>query len=264
MLFTIKSKAYPVSQLRPKLAILISTFNEMKVDCLKQTLSLMAQFQNFEIIFIDGGSTDQTLQVLTDFQNKFKNVHDIKILKSSFKLRSERLNEGLRNLNSGENEAEMILFYHPRSLLTKEGLEILIAKKSQYPWGGFTHKFDHNHFVLKFTSWYSNKVRMALQKIIYLDHCIFVQKRILNKLSHPIWPETDIFEDTEFCQKLKKLAYPMRISHFSTTSAVRFQKNGIFKQSYMNQVLKLGYYLNLDRKRMNAWYEKKLGLNTKY
>lgn len=256
-----------LNQHSPKLAILMSTFNEMKVDLLPKSLKLFSQFEGIEIIFVDGGSTDGTLELLQDFKKKYEAKIQIHIEASSLKLRSERFNEGLKiafqkPLESKQNQ--MILFYHPRSLLTELGLKYLMTNQSNLNWGGFTHQFDSIHIMFKFTSWYSNYVRLNLQKIIYLDHCIFVQRRLLEKLDQPIWPETDIFEDTDFCVKLRKLNRPVRLNYPATTSAVRFHKNGIYKQSYMNQVLKLAYLLGVDRKRMNAWYERQLGLNTTY
>ncbi len=254
-------------QQHPKLSILLSTFNELKFNYLQRSLHLFSQFNSIEVIFVDGGSTDGTLQTLFDFKEQFKSKLSIHVIASKYKLRSERYNEALKIVNertNAEESAEMILFYHPRSLLTKEGLQHLLDSYNQIMWGGFTHQFDRNHFILKFTSFYSNHVRLRFQKIIYLDHCIFVHKKILAQLTKPIWPEKDIFEDTDFCIKLKKIATPKRFNYISTTSAIRFVKNGIYKQCFMNQVLKIAYLLNMDSKLMNTWYEKKMGLNTKY
>lgn len=251
----------------PKLSIMISTFNEMKVDLLPKSLKLFSQFENIELIFVDGGSTDGTLKLLEDFKKQSGHKLHIYIEASHLKLRSQRFNEAIKialQKTSESNQSKMFLFYHPRSLLTEQGIKYLIVNKSNLTWGGFTQQFDSHHLMFKFTSWYSNYVRLNLQKIIYLDHCIFAHQRILEKLDQPIWPETDIFEDTDFCVKLRKHASPVRLKYPSTTSAVRFHKNGIYKQSYMNQVLKLAYLLGVDRKRMNAWYEKQLGLNTSY
>ena len=73
----------------------------------------------------------------------------------------------------------------------------------------------------------------------------------------------DIFEDTEICTRLKNYK-SKRLKSISTTSAVRFEKNGVFKQSLINQYLKLLYLLKIDHKKMNKLYEKKTKLNSNY
>ncbi|MCB0355773.1 MAG: hypothetical protein KDD40_02140, partial [Bdellovibrionales bacterium] len=131
-------------------------------------------------------------------------------------------------------------------------------------WGAFTHKFDLEHPLLNFTSWYSNHVRGDGQGIYYLDHCLFFNKYLLADNDKQPVPEVAIFEDTEFCKKLLKKSQPQRINFLATTSSVRFQKNGMFYQSMLNQMLKVGYQLKMSDDFMNRLYEKGLSLNSKY
>ncbi len=77
------------------------------------------------------------------------------------------------------------------------------------------------------------------------------------------FPAIAIFEDTEFCKKLNKRQSPIRLKSISTTSAIRFLKNGIFKQALMNQWMKLNYYLFFKPENMNDLYEKNTNLNKK-
>lgn len=151
-----------------------------------------------------------------------------------------------------------ILLHHPRSLIEAEGLRWLTAGAGGSRWGGFTHAFDWDHPLLRFTSWYSNHVRASLRGIVYLDHCIYFDKKLLTR---PI-PPVEIFEDTELSLILKESGQPTLAPFIATTSAVRFRANGPWRQALLNQRLKLSYLLGASHRLMNARYERGLGLNT--
>ena len=151
-----------------------------------------------------------------------------------------------------------ILLHHPRSLIEAEGLRRLVGRAGEAGWGGFTHAFDWDHPLLRFTSWYSNHVRAALKGIVYLDHCVFFDKRLLTR---PI-PPVEIFEDTELSLILRESGRPTMLPFVATTSAVRFRANGPWRQALLNQRLKLAYLFGASHRRMNARYERGLRLNS--
>jgi hypothetical protein len=150
-----------------------------------------------------------------------------------------------------------ILLHHPRSLVPAEGLRWLAARAGRAGWGGFTHAFDWDHPLLRFTSWYSNRVRAA-RGIVYLDHCVFFDKKLLTR---PI-PPVDIFEDTELSLILRESGPPSLAPFAAVTSAVRFRANGPWRQALLNQRLKAGYLFGASHRVMNARYERGLGLNS--
>ena len=198
----------------------------------------------------------QPTEILTKNLQCFEKFEDVQVIPvvSSKGSRAERINDGIE-----QAKHKMILIVHPRSYIGSDAIEWLLKNANKVCWGGFTHSFDHNHPLLKFTSWYSNQVRGRRGGIVYLDHCIFYHRGLLDE-ARPV-PEVEIFEDTEFSKKLKKKMKPIIVNYKSTTSAVRFKENGVVYQSALNQVLKLAYYLNAPDKVMNKIYEKGLNLN---
>ena len=209
-----------------KLSVIIPAAGEIENHFFTETLAMLSKFQNVEVICIELVAA---------------------------KTRAERLNLGF-----AKAQGHMILFYHPRSYLDPKGIQFLLEKSDEICWGAFTHAFDFSHPLLKFTSWYSNKIRGKLAGIFYLDHCIFFHRSLWKKNL----PEIEIFEDTVLSQNLRNQSKPILLPFLSTTSAIRFTKNGLWKQAIMNQILKIGFHLHIPHSVMNKIYEKGLNLNS--
>ena len=232
------------------LTIVIPTCNEVHLGILQKALSQLVKLPSIEIICVDQNSQDGTQDIIKSIPAK--------LIVTDADTRAERMNIGIKHATG-----DIILLHHPRSFLDIEGIRCLEQLRNEVAWGGLTHIFDQNeHLLFKLTSWYSNKIRFDKKGIVYLDHCIFFRKNLLETDPTPV-PELEIFEDTAFSLKLRKIAPPHRLLHLSTTSAYRFKKNGIIKQLLLNQMLKIGYYFNISTKSMNRIYEKALNLNSK-
>jgi glycosyltransferase involved in cell wall biosynthesis len=232
-----------------KLTVIFSTFNEMKLPFLEKSLKLLSEFDNIDIICVDYNSCDSTCELATRF--------GAQVIRSQENSRAKRLNQGI-----SQATGEYILLHHPRSLLSRDGIEYLLTKGPNFAWGGFTHQFDKQRFIYQFTSWYSNEVRSKIRNIVYLDHCIFVQRDLLLKVGGV--PELDIFEDTALSEKLSKITQAKILPFPATTSSIRFEKNGKYRQALLNQLLKIGYNIGLNDQQMNRIYELGLSLNSKY
>ncbi len=232
-----------------KLSIIIPTNNEVHLGILKKALAQLANLSAIEIICVDRKSQDGTQDIIKTTTSQ--------LIETDANTRAARMNIGINNA-----KGDIILLHHPRSFLDIEGIRCLQELDSEVMWGGFTHIFDQKeHILLKFTSWYSNQIRFDKRGIIYLDHCIFFRRSLLDGDPTPV-PELDIFEDTAFSLKLREKAFPHRLPYLSTTSAYRFQKNGIIRQLLLNQILKIGYFFNVPARTMNRIYEKALNLNS--
>ena len=229
-----------------KITIILPVRNEAGSGYLDQILGRISLLQGVEVLVVDGDSEDDTCEVVKK--------HPVTLVETTYRIRAARINEGVRRARS-----PVVLLHHPRSLLSQSGLGYLLDHAHELRWGGFTHRFDLDHPLLKFTSWYSNRVRLEKSGIVYLDHCIFFRKS-----DFPVrgFKEVDLFEDTEISAALgKKCGMPVRLPFYSVTSAVRFVKNGIWTQAARNQILKAGYHLGISPSLMNRWYEKGLWLN---
>jgi hypothetical protein len=222
-------------------------------------LNLQNQEGNKEIIFAISPGGDRTAETIHEACPQLEQTSTVKILQSDANNRAQRLNHGIAACTG-----EIVLLHHPATLLPEVNAlrAIAMARASQILWGGFHHSFDLEHWLLDFTSWYSNQVRAKRRGIIYLDHCIFCDRYLLAQIGNV--PDMDIFEDTELSKRLCQFGMPSLVSGYATTSARRFRQRGVYQQAMLNQMLKVGYHLRLDPQSMNKLYEQKVAINSNY
>ncbi len=173
--------------------------------------------------------------------------------------RAGRLNQGLAHCRG-----DVVVLHHPATVLPVDGLTQIAAAVAQgATWGGFRHQFDWEHWLLQYTSWYSDQVRVQRKGIVYLDHCPFVRREVLTAIGGV--PEMDIFEDTALSERLRPIAgMPVLLAGKVITSARRFRQRGVYRQAFMNQWLKLCYYGGVPPALMNRLYEQKTAINVSY
>ena len=231
------------------ISVILSTNNEIRNGYLEDMLeAISSQKSDHEIIVVDNGSTDGTIEVVEKYTDKI-----FSLLESN---RAQRLNLWLQKA-----EWDIILFHHSVAKIQWDSFATIEKVLRDNDWGWHTHSFDLENPILRFTSWYSNNMRWK-RGILYLDHCIFANKTLLDELGG--FPDMDIFEDTAFSEKMRKKSCPIIIDEKIVTSARRFTKRGIIKQSFLNQWLKLCYYAKLSDKKMNKSYEQDDGFNVTY
>lgn len=226
------------------ISVIISCFNEANNTYFPRLLEQFKSQDKFELIVVDGGSSDNTHDVLKTYAIPYL------VLENS--TRGARLHHGIEQASF-----EHILLQHPRSQIEPEGIAYLLSHHTQMNWAAFKHRFDHKHLLLRYISWYSNHVRVEKKQITYLDHCIVLNRNCYTEAI----PDIAIFEDTALSYQLQKHTQPKLLPFYATTSAIRFLDRGILRQFLMNQALKLLYHSGLNSSLMNRIYESKLNLN---
>lgn len=231
-----------------KYSLVLPTFNEAASGVLQANLSQFAGRTDVECLCVDGGSTDGTAALAR--------YAGVPWIAAPGRTRAARLNIGMRAARG-----RWIVCVHPRSLLPPDALAGLDALVDPLAWGGWTHTFDHAHPLLRFTSWYSNRMRADRRSIFYLDHCLFLRRDLVNTLGTELFPDVPIFEDTEASLRLRALGRGVRLPQRVVTSSIRFTRAGVFRQSWRNQCAKLWYRAGLDLVQLNRLYEGRQPLN---
>jgi glycosyltransferase involved in cell wall biosynthesis len=249
-------------------SIVLPCFNEVRHGYLERILSnLQRQEGNKEIIFAIAPGGDRTEEIIRNACDRLEHSSRVKILLCNASNRAQRLNRGIES-----SMGEIVLLHNPATLLPEvnalENLQTAMAQRNscsqEFPslWGGFHHSFDMEHWLLGFTSWYSNHIRAKRKGIVYFDHCLFADRQLLNQVGNV--PDMDIFEDTELSKRLRQFGMPVLAAGCVTTSARRFRQRGVYQQAFLNQMLKVGYQFGLDPRSMNKLYEQKVAINSDY
>lgn len=236
------------------ISVIIPAFNEDKA--LPATLdALLSQPGDYEVIVVDGGSTDRTLTVLEQFG--FTNVLPNGSRRSS--LVSRRFQDASREtlcasrrwltapkgraaqMNAGAKEAggEWLLFLHADTVLPDCALARLNSMEGDpsIQAGGFRHQFSGHDWRLNLISFLDN-FRCMRSCIIYGDQALFVRRSLFEQLEG--FPRQPILEDVAFCEKLIKVTTPRLLSPPVITDARKFIQMGVWR-SFLRVLLIILY-----------------------
>lgn len=236
------------------ITVVLPCLNELRHGYLPRIVTnLQAQQGDKELIAVVSPSQDGTLDLL-------RAVPTLRVIVTPATNRAQRLNEGIQ-----ASQGEVVLLHHPATVLPPLTALLQVEQAFQDPtvmWSGFRHQFDLDHWLLRYTSWYSTTVRPRWHRILYLDHCVAVRRSLLVAIGGV--PDMDIFEDTVLSQRLGQHGPPRMLAGTITTSARRYRDRGVYRQALMNQSLKVMYHLKGDPQWMNRLYERKTQINVAY
>ncbi len=221
---------------RALISIVIPTLNEE--DVLGPTLdALQRQDPSVEIIVVDGHSTDDTFECAR--------AAGATVLKAP-RGRASQLNRGAEAA-----EGNMYLFLHADTLLPPNGLATIrnTLAEPEATAGIFRLQFDQSSPLLRFYSWCT---RWPWIRLCFGDRGLFVTRSAFEAVGgYPDWP---LFEDLELAARLHEHGGFRFVDTAVTTSARRFQRNGILTQQLRNLYLWLHYVCNADPERVAHLY----------
>jgi rSAM/selenodomain-associated transferase 2 len=208
------------------ISVIMPAYNEERA--LPNTLrALFSQVGDYEVVIVDGGSTDGTYAVLAEFSFLEYPVprtpHSSRLLLTAPKGRASQMNAGAK-----ESRGEWLLFLHADTVLPSGAIQRLNEMEADHTIqaGGFMHQFSGDDWRLKLISFLDN-FRCIRSRIIYGDQALFVRRALFEQLGG--FPNSPILEDVAFCEKLIKITKPLLLSPSVVTDARKFLKMGVWR-----------------------------------
>ena len=213
-----------------KLSIIIPIYNEEST--IRAMISQLEPVkESAEIIFVDGGSQDRTLELIPDYYT---------VLRSG-KGRANQMNYGAEN-----STGDVLFFLHCDSLLPEDFPAQIEEVISRSPVGCFGIKFDLQEPWLIICQYLSN-FRIRSRNIAFGDQGIFIKRDLFFDLE--CFPALPIMEDYDFAKKVKAAGYRFVMTRGRIiTSSRRLKDGGVFRT--------MRKYIWLQRK-----YEKGMDIN---
>lgn len=218
------------------ISIVIPTLNE--AQRLKATLAPLLGLENIEIIVVDGGSSDGTIEIAKQLS--------VRVISSS-KGRGRQMNAGAA-LASGE----VILFLHADTQLPTEFVDHVWQVLNQGSIAGaFRLRIGGQSIGKRIVEW-GTQLRSRWRQLPYGDQAIFVRASDFYRMQG--YRNLPLMEDYEFCQRFRRQGRIALANAEVQTSDRRWKKLGILRTTFRNQCCILAYHCGIPIGRIAMYY----------
>ncbi len=219
------------------ISIIIPVLNES--NCISDCLEPLQAFRHHghEIILVDGGSNDATVQL---------SEHQIDKLVMSNPGRAIQMNSGALQASG-----DMLLFLHVDTLLPSNAETLLTNLKTESLWGRFNVRLSGAHWLLRVVEYCMNK-RSRLTGVATGDQAIFVNKQLFEKVGG--FPDIALMEDIAISKRLRKISFPVCLDESVVSSSRRWETYGIMSTIVKMWYLRLLYFCRVNPDRIAGMY----------
>lgn len=242
------------------LSIIIPVLNEAStIENLLVHLTENISGQNStELILVDGGSTDETREIIQKFAEicllptsfpKTGKTFQLQLLTSD-KGRAKQMNVGAR-----EASGEILYFLHADSFPPKNFDNYIFSEvKKGNAAGCFKMKFDSTHWWLRLAGWLTQFSWRACRGG---DQSQFITKALFTTIGG-FDENYIIYEDNILINELYERKQFVVIPHWLTTSARLYKQKGVWKLQYHFWAIYVKKWLGADADELYGYYSRNI------
>ena len=209
-----------------------------------------------QVILVDGGSTDDSIDIIRSFINELMSYNDCKI---DWQMIESKAGRALQmNTGAALATAEILLFLHADTRLPIDAIENISEALKRAEWGRFDVQIDSRQLMLKLVSQMINW-RSKLSGIATGDQAIFIIQSLFEQIGG--YPNQALMEDVELCKQLKSMqlkgiAKPACLKSQVITSARRWQQHGTWRTILLMWHLRFDYWRGVSADNIKQRYYK--------
>jgi rSAM/selenodomain-associated transferase 2 len=222
-----------------RLSIVIPALDE--AECIVAALGALAEMRcrGHEVIVVDAGSTDGTADLAQGLADR---------VLAAPPGRASQMNAGARAATG-----DVLLFLHADSRLP-DAVDSLIARglaDGVCVWGRFDVRIAGAHPLLRVVEAMMN-LRSRLTHICTGDQAIFVRRQAFEAIGG--YPAQELMEDIAISARLRRISAPLCLRQRCTTSARRWERQGVLRTIGLMWWLRLQYALGVAPARLARAY----------
>jgi rSAM/selenodomain-associated transferase 2/rSAM/selenodomain-associated transferase 1 len=224
------------------ISVIIPTLNEAEV--IEPTIFNLKKNPHTEIIVVDGGSRDQTVDLARSMGARV--------------LTSAPSKAAQMNFGAAQASGDVLLFLHADTSLPqgfKNSVLAAVARQDICAGAfslGIASQARGLRFIERVANWRSRFFQMP-----YGDQALFVTRKLFHEIGG--YPDYPIMEDFEIVRRLKKKGKIAILPESVQTSPRRWLNLGILKTWLLNQLIVVAYFLGISPQRLSRWYNRNKG-----
>ena len=217
-----------------RLTIVVPVLNE--AGGIGEALGALAPLRarGHEVIVVDGGSTDGTAEIAAPLCDQL--------------LRSPRGRAAQMNAGARSAHRDALVFLHADTQLPEVADALICEALERSAWGRFDVRIASERWLLRMVACAMN-LRSRLTGIATGDQTIFVRREAFAG-----FPEIPLMEDIAFSRTMKRRSRPACLRARVTTSARRWETNGVLRTIFLMWRLRLLYALGIPPQRLAREY----------
>jgi len=220
-----------------QISVIVPVLDEEK--SIAATLDAVLALEPYEVIVVDGGSSDRTREIAGAFP--------VRMIISE-RGRAQQMNRGAR-----QAAGEILLFLHADTRLPPSAFADIgsALAADRYAGGRFDVELTGSHWMLPVVGRMIS-YRSRLSGVSTGDQALFVRRDTFQRMGG--FPEIALMEDIAFCRALKRHGAVACLRSRVITSGRRWEIEGVWRTILRMWILKLLYFAGVSPARLKQFY----------